>query len=236
MADGVIPPTVPLVRIKPPCARAPSPPQGKQGPSAPPTDPALQGVLGEPDVDVRTSRAGTDWARLVEDHHALLYRYALRLAGHGAWAEDLVQETFLQAFRFINQLQDPERISRWLMAILRNTYLKDVRRKRPEQATSWDFSLEASCPDPSPCFVEEADRGEQLEILLCKLPTEFREVLLLYYFEEIPYEQISQLLDLPLGTVMSRLHRAKTKLKDLLDAEEAAHVTPSRSAAKGVAP
>jgi RNA polymerase sigma-70 factor (ECF subfamily) len=148
--------------------------------------------------------------RLVDDHYASLYRYAYRLTGAASDAEDLTQEAFCKAQSSLGQLRDPAKAKAWLFRILRNVYLHTVRAERNHPCVSLeDFGeLPGRLPDP----LSPADR-EQLQHALNELPEDFRTPVILYYFEEFSYRDIAEQMDLPLGTVMSRLARAKAHLR-----------------------
>ena len=150
---------------------------------------------------------------LVSEHHASLYRYAFRLAGSQPDAEDLVQQTFLMAQQRIHQLRDSQRARQWLFAVLRNTFLKSCRRTPPINATSLDVAPE-NWPEKT---TDEQDLDtEQLQLALNELPDESRLILTMFYFEQASYKEIADQLELKMGTVMSRLARAKEKLKHRL--------------------
>jgi RNA polymerase sigma-70 factor, ECF subfamily len=147
---------------------------------------------------------------LVVAHHAAVYRYACRLCGCPTEAEDLTQQTFLVAQRKLHQLREAERACSWLLAIVRSCFLKSIRKVRPRPAQDLELDM-ANVADPAP-EVEEIDR-DQLAAALAELPEEFRLVLLMFYFEELSYQQIAEQLEVPVGTVMSRLSRAKGHLR-----------------------
>lgn len=147
--------------------------------------------------------------QLVRDHHAELYRYAYRLTGAVADAEDLTQQTFLIAQTSIPHLRDGAAARKWLFTVLRNTWLKSRRKRQPTPAASLEIDVD-SVPQELP--TEEIDQ-EGLQTALDQLPEEFKLVLLLFYFEECSYQEIAQRLDIPPGTVMSRLSRAKSHLR-----------------------
>jgi RNA polymerase sigma-70 factor (ECF subfamily) len=154
---------------------------------------------------------------LVEAHYAPLYRYAYRLAGSSQEAEDLTQETFCLAQHKLHQLREQDRARSWLFSILRNAYLHKVRSSKQEKQVSLEGIGEV--PDRVPDEVPMVDSA-QLQTALNELPEAFRTPLILYYFEEFSYRDIAEQMDVPLGTVMSRLARAKTFLRQSL----AAHV------------
>jgi RNA polymerase sigma factor (sigma-70 family) len=182
----------------------------------PPRFPAVENVdssssSGQPD------EAAADLAALVVAHHAALYRYAYRLCGCSAEAEDLTQQAFLIAQRKLHQVREKERASAWLFAVLRNCFLKSLRRQRPASAAAMNVEVEQFAgPTPE---VDDIDR-ERLTAALAELPVEFRVVVLMFYFEELSYQQIAQQLEIPIGTVMSRLSRAKGHLRKRLQPDE----------------
>ncbi len=151
--------------------------------------------------------------RLVDDHYVALYRYAYRLTGSAADAEDLTQDAFCKAQLHFAQLRDAGRAKPWLFSILRNAYLHRVRSRKQEACVSLDDlgDLAEMTPEPLP----EID-PEQLQQALNELSEVFRTPIILYYFEDFSYRDIAEQMDLPLGTVMSRLARAKTYLRSRL--------------------
>ncbi len=157
-----------------------------------------------------------DLRQLVADHHALVYRYAYRLAGNQADAEDVAQQTFLTAQQNLHQLRQPENPVPWLLAIARSCWIKSRRRRRPVAGSVLEMDLE-SVPGPLP----EGDQidHEQLQSALDQIGDEFKLVLVMFYFEEKSYKEIAADLEIPIGTVMSRLARAKSHLRRQLAAE-----------------
>jgi RNA polymerase sigma-70 factor (ECF subfamily) len=164
--------------------------------------------------------------RLVEAYYAGLYRYAFRLAGDAADAEDLTQETFCKAQMRLHQLRDPGRVRPWLFAILRNCYLRK-RRDEPEEK---HLPMEAA--DTQVNADDEAPDAEELQRALNRLPEAYRTPLILFYFESFSYREIADQMGVPIGTVMSRLSRAKAFLRQLLADE----VPEPRLAAREGAP
>src|SRR5438105_15201884 len=157
--------------------------------------------------------------RLVDEHYLPLYRYAYRLSGSSADADDLTQEAFCKAQACLSQLRDPGRAKPWLFRILRNVYLHKRRSERNHPCISLDGAdeLPGRLPDPLP-----AVDPQQLQDALNELPEAFRTPLILYYFDDFSYRDIAEQMELPIGTVMSRLARAKVHLR--------ARLLPARSA------
>lgn len=149
-------------------------------------------------------------AQLVADHHAAVFRYAYRLTGVTCDAEDLTQQAFLAAHVNLEQLREPDHSRGWLFAILRSCYLRMCRQRRPIAAANLDLDLN-TLPDELP--EELVVDSDELQQAIGELPDEFKLVVLLFYFEGCSYREISEKLSVPTGTVMSRLSRAKTRLR-----------------------
>ena len=158
-------------------------------------------------------RARIDVAQLVAEHHQAVYGYAYRLSGMEADAEDLTQQAFLVAQQKLDQLRDIESVRSWMFAIVRNAFLKDRQRRRPVPSADLQLNI-----DTVPAEIPESDEidHEWLQQSINELPDGFRVVLVMFYFEECSYRQIAEQLDLPIGTVMSRLARAKGHLRSKL--------------------
>jgi len=157
-----------------------------------------------------------------------LYRTALRMTRSEADAEDLVQETFIRAFRFREQFTPGTNLKAWLFRILTNTFINQYRRKavRP-QSTELDDVDESilyrrmrdvapgsESPDPEALIIDNTVSSEVKEALE-DLPEKFRTTVLLDV-EGFSYKEIAETLDIPIGTVMSRLHRGRKFLQKRL--------------------
>ncbi len=157
---------------------------------------------------------------LTEVHVKFLYNMAWRYADNKYDAEDLVQETYYIAFKKFDQLRDESKLKSWLFAILRSAYLKGRRQDGQSKKTEYDDSVEyistlenaAEKIDVVAAY-EKKIESDQIQLLLDELPEKYKSPLLLYYMAEMSYQEISEILDLPMGTVMSRLSRGKQILK-----------------------
>jgi RNA polymerase sigma-70 factor, ECF subfamily len=156
------------------------------------------------------------------DHIDSLYRYALALTRNRSEAEDLVQETYLRALGAICRLRPDSNMKSWLFTILRNLWLNQWRRRRSgpqfvdaDGLRDGTNGIATSSKNPYESYLsnEEAD---QVRGAIQQLPAEFREVIVLREYEEMSYHEISVILDCPPGTVMSRLARARSRLRVLL--------------------
>lgn len=160
--------------------------------------------MGTPGVGVR---------ELVDAHYAGLYRYAYRLSGSSADAEDLTQDTFGKAITRLGQLRDPDRAKAWLYRILRNLYLHKIRDEKRRRIVPLESVGEL--PEAVTNSMPDADPAE-LQAALDQLDEAFRTPLILFYFDDFSYRDIAEQMDLPIGTVMSRLARAKGYLRGKL--------------------
>ena len=145
---------------------------------------------------------------------------ALRYAGNRYDAEDLVQETFYVGLKKFYQLREERKFKSWLFAILRNTYLKNRRQEGKflkseyEDGTDYIRLLENAAEhiDVETAY-EQKIKSAQIQELLNELPEKQKSPLLLYYISGMTYHEISETLEVPMGTVMSRLSRGKQILK-----------------------
>lgn len=167
----------------------------------------------------RSDRA--DFEREMMPHLGSLYAVALRLTRNERDAEDLVQDTALRAYRFFHRYEAGSNGRAWLFKILHNTFLTRYRRRSREREV-----LEQLAEEPTTALYEEADDPEQrllTEFLsedvrraLDRLPEEFRTAVVLCDLEEFSYKEIAEIMECPVGTVMSRLHRGRRMLQEAL--------------------
>lgn len=149
-----------------------------------------------------------------EEHTPRLRRYARALTGDRVQADDLVQETLARAWEKFSLWRRGSDLRAWLFTILHNIHVNDVRRRirQPEVVP-----LDDATPDaPLPGNHEQGLVMRDLESALRRLPDEQREVLLLVGLEDMSYEDTARTLGIPLGTVMSRLSRARERLRSLM--------------------
>ncbi|HWJ48424.1 MAG TPA: sigma-70 family RNA polymerase sigma factor [Candidatus Udaeobacter sp.] len=147
-----------------------------------------------------------------------LYNFARWLTHNAPEAEDLVQETYVKALRGFSGFQLGTNFRAWMFRILRNTFLTSrTGLKSPAMSNDEvDFDkIATASPNPESVLIAQANR-ELVRQGLTDLPLPYREILLLCEVEEMSYEDIAQVLAVPLGTVMSRLHRARKALRALL--------------------
>jgi RNA polymerase sigma-70 factor (ECF subfamily) len=151
----------------------------------------------------------------------MLYGYATYLTGDRDEANDLLQETYMKAFRFFEKFEQGTNAKAWLYRIMRNTYINDYRRvKRLPDHVGYDDQIsayqmmprESRRPDEVPGEIFE----DEIAVAISSLPEKFKSVIVLRDVEDLPYEEIAEALEIPIGTVRSRLHRARAILFEKL--------------------
>lgn len=155
-----------------------------------------------------------DFETLVATYYQPLFQFAISLAKSAEDAADLTQQTFLIWAKKGSSLRDPGKVKSWLFTTLYREFLRTHRRSKNVSAV--DNEILQAHPDPG--LIEGARQLEGNEALaaLNELDPIFREPLSLFYLEDLAYKEISEILDIPMGTVMSRLSRGKAQLKTLL--------------------
>ncbi len=158
-------------------------------------------------------------------HADALYNFAYHLTYHEADANDLVQETFMKAFRFIHSFDSGTNAKAWLFKILKNGFINDYRKKKkePQKVDFEDVIAYQDADDESGVVgydlgedIFDGMLGDEITIALNRLPIDFKTVILLCDIEGFSYEEIAKIIDIPIGTVRSRLHRARNMLKESL--------------------
>ena len=167
----------------------------------------------------------SEFAGAALDHLDALYGYAMALTRDRTAAEDLVQETYLRAVRAFGRLLPDSNLKSWLFAIMRNAWLNQVRHDRSgptfveldaeEGDRMWWLASEGA--DPEALYTRKQTR-DQVRAAIETLPAPYREVVVLRDIEGFSYQQIAVLIGCPAGTVMSRLGRARARLRMALDA------------------
>jgi len=145
-----------------------------------------------------------------------LYRMALAWSGDPAQADDLTQEALARALQKAHQIRDPERFDSWLFAVLNNCWRDHLRRRRPEPLEE-GAEEEMATDEPGPEELGTSDEiGARVRAAVARLPAGQRQVVSLVDLEGMSYADVASALDVPVGTVMSRLYRARRALKERL--------------------
>lgn len=158
-------------------------------------------------------------------HINSMYNFGYRLTLDRDDAKDLVQDTYLKAFRFIESFQKGTNAKAWLFRILKNSFINDYRKKAKEpskvdyQAVETYYNSEDVDRQITPDLRVESLQdmiGDEISNALNSLDVDFRTVIILCDLEGFKYEEMAKILDIPIGTVRSRLHRARNLLKEKL--------------------
>jgi RNA polymerase sigma-70 factor, ECF subfamily len=160
-----------------------------------------------------------EFRRQALEHLNALHNLAVYLTRNGSEAEDLVQETYVRAFRFSHRFQRGTHLRAWLFQILRNTFLTFYRLREREPALSEDGVPEGNTPmfhDAPEGGGASTEAHTDLDRALSRLPEEFKTPLLLAEVEGLPLEEVARIMDCPVGTVKSRIFRAKERLRTYL--------------------
>jgi len=151
------------------------------------------------------------FVELVARHQASLTYFVRRLTKDEATAEDIVQDVWMKSLRCLRTLRNPEAFKVWLYQIARRRALNE--RRDAKSASALPDNLAAPQDGPEEEEVFSAEQAPRVHECLKALRPEFREVLLLRYLEEMPYESIAEVVECPVGTVRSRIHYAKLALR-----------------------
>ena len=166
-------------------------------------------------MDAQTNRSDNlDFQNLVETYYQPLYRFAYSLARNAEEAADLTQQTFLIWAKKGSSLKDKSKVKSWLFTTLYREFL-GIRRKSSRFPHINAEAIEHELPSISPNVVSNLDAKSALEALN-EIDEAFRAPILLFYMKDLSYKEIAEILEIPIGTVMSRLSRGKAQLKKIL--------------------
>jgi RNA polymerase sigma-70 factor, ECF subfamily len=159
--------------------------------------------------------------RHLSPHVSMLYKSAIRMCGNPNDAQDLVQETLYCALKSFHQVQDTSKSKYWMFSILRNLFLKDIEKTKKRAEIEFDSVCDklSDRKHPESDYLR-AEVKHNIQELLDKLDERLKTALVKFYFDGLSYKEISTALEIPIGTVMSRIARAKVFLKrELLRSE-----------------
>lgn len=153
---------------------------------------------------------------LFDRHYASVYHFARTMLGDAGGAEDVLQETFLAVARAGRSYTPRGRFRAWLMRIVRNRCLNRIASQRARRAALAETGLDVVCPaaaDPSPPQRAEArEQADALRLAIATLPERQREAITLYAFDRMTYREVAEVLDMPINTVKTLIHRARANL------------------------
>jgi RNA polymerase sigma-70 factor (ECF subfamily) len=179
---------------------------------------------------VKRIQAGNheEFGELINRYENKLKRYGTRFLGRPESITDMVQDVFVKAFTHLQSFSPDERFSPWIYRIAHNTFINELRRQSRFQFGLFDLDTEALFPtlianESADTLALTHENKTRIEEALKKLPPRDREIIVLAFYEELTYEEMSDILHISLSAVGVRLHRAKTKLATLLTTN---HTTP----------
>jgi RNA polymerase sigma factor (sigma-70 family) len=174
-----------------------------------------------------TPQKHAEFKQTMMPYSDMLYSYGYYLTNDKDDANDLLQDTYMKAFRFYDRFEQGTNAKAWLYRIMRNTYINEYRRlKRLPELVTYDEQISAYQMTPRDTRddndlrdqIENRMFGDEISVAIASLPEKFKSVVVLRDIEDMPYEEIAEALQIPVGTVRSRLHRARAlmfgKLKE----------------------
>lgn len=180
-------------------------------PDLPKTDEQLSHLVQEGNTEI--------FGELVDRYQTKLLRYGRKFLLGPENIEDLVQDTFIKAYRNIQSFDTKQKFSSWIYRIAHNTFINALKKKslNPLYLLNLDtFIPHLAYADPATSEREQREIKKVLDHTINKLPPHYREILVLYYYEEMSYKEIADILHIPPGTVGIRLKRARKKMRQLL--------------------
>jgi RNA polymerase sigma-70 factor (ECF subfamily) len=169
------------------------------------------------DVAIDPDGGTADFAEIVRAHRTQLQRYALHLAGNPELAKDLVQETLLRGLRNFRHFRPGSHPASWLLTILGNLFFDHLKHQRVERSAEPELAT-SEIAECDPAISDHTD--DQLYAAIRMLEPELREVVELCYLKQMRYREVAAVLNLPIGTIGTRLMRARDRLRALLTRSE----------------
>lgn len=160
---------------------------------------------------------------LMERYQAKLFRYGRKFLSDSDNIEDVVQDVFIKTYQNINSFDTSQRFSPWIYRIAHNTYINAIKKSSIGPLYLFDFDTLVSHTVVEDPIVREKEQKEMKEIVdkgLALIEPKYREILVLYYIEDLSYKEISDILHIPIGTVGVRIMRAKEILRSAMEKEQ----------------
>ncbi len=153
---------------------------------------------------------------IVDRYEKKLSRYALKFISDANKIEDVVQDVFIKVYENIMSFDTTRKFSPWIYRVAHNVFINEIKRKRNVLFYAFDFDAilpHLEYEDPLPKETANSEMKNLVEEELKSLPEKYREILILYYTEDLSYKEIAEILEVPIGTVGIRLKRARSILK-----------------------
>ena len=172
-------------------------------------------------TDTEAGARTEEFQVVATEHMDSLYRFALNMTGNKSDAQDLVQDTYLRAYRFFDKFEEGTNCKAWLITILRNTFINTIRHRRRKRMIYLSEMEEFGTELPSEDDVEDKIFGDLIDddvtAAVSAIPAEYRSIVLLADMEGLSYREIADTVGCPMGTVMSRLFRGRRLLRKKLE-------------------
>lgn len=180
---------------------------------------------------IRRCKRGEEaaFAEILGRYRAAIYNLCYRMTRNSEDARDLGQEVFIKVFSLLDRFDESYAFSSWLFRIATNHCIDHLRRNRLRflsleggqgaDGEEYEFQLPDKGPEPD-TVLERKEALERLEEVIAQLPPHYKAITLLRHDQELSYEEISGILDLPLGTVKARIHRARNMIQQMLSARK----------------
>jgi RNA polymerase sigma-70 factor (ECF subfamily) len=172
--------------------------------------------------NLRIAENHAEFESIMMPYKDMLHSYGYYLTGDQDDAGDLLQETYLKAYRFYDKFEQGTNAKAWLYRIMRNTYINEYRRvKRLPDLVAYDDQISAyqflqRDTNDLRDKIEHQMLGDEISTAISALPEKFKSVIVLRDLEDLPYDEVATALEIPIGTVRSRLHRARALLFEKL--------------------
>ncbi len=180
--------------------------------------------LTDEEIAARVQRGDIEsFAMLVDRYRDKIQRYARRFLFSGEDVDDVVQESFIKAYVNIQSFDTDRKFSPWMYRIAHNEFINTIKKRGREKTSYIDLDTlipQLAAPETTDSDIHKEELRRELDTSLEKLPSKYREPLVLYYFEDMNYKEIADILHLPVATVGVRLRRGKIALQSLVRGKE----------------
>jgi RNA polymerase sigma-70 factor, ECF subfamily len=170
------------------------------------------------------------FGELVRRHERVVYNLAYRFMRNTAQAEDAAQESFIKAYRLLRSFRGDCRFSSWLYRVTCNVCLTELNRakRRGEVERTAEHQGQTATGDTASAeMAEKSDSAALIRRCVTQLPERYAAIVTLYYLQELSYEEIAEIMSIPMGTLKTWMHRARTQLKVFVEKEMAGHGSSS---------
>ncbi len=185
------------------------------------TDAAQSANVSDLDLVVRAKKGDADaFSLLVKRHQNLVFNLAYRFMRDSALAEDMAQEAFLKAYRLLKGFRGDCNFSTWMYRVTVSVCLTEINRRKKRHEVELQPLDGRRGPESR---VESSDVFELIRGCVKLLPTRYASIITLYYLKEIPYDEIAQVMQIPMGTLKTWMYRARNQLRSIVEKEFGIH-------------